>query len=148
MDLAESNAKCGNFERAAVFIGRAMPIATFVKIIEMEARWHNGKIFDSEVQQNKAKRERKPDTNQIWRKLAAEKLETGRTTEDVWPSLISILESRFDNVKGHKPNEYNPKSWYVTYDVTSDKPSREKPKQKKISYKTFANAVSRAKKSA
>lgn len=144
LSQAQINAAAGRYQQAAIFIGQAMPGAVILQTMVMEQQWRNGEGFNTEAQQEKARKVRKPDRKQLWLKLARLKLSTGNIAKDIWSSIKDILDESFENVQVHEPNQYNHYSWFITYDVTSNEASTDKPKQVTIPYKTFENELSKA----
>ncbi|MFN3899970.1 MAG: hypothetical protein ACK4ML_06345 [Alishewanella aestuarii] len=128
---AEGYAIGGNYQKAALHIGRAMPIAVILKIMEMEHPYQTGLVrHRTNANKDVAGKKRNIDLSEIIRKLAKEP----GTAKELWPKFLGELDS-----EGFSPVESR-----IEMKCTYSKINGEGGK---IAFSTFQNKLSDARKS-
>ncbi|MEE2002813.1 hypothetical protein QWY20_15235 [Alkalimonas sp. MEB108] len=127
---AEGHAISGNYEKAAVHIGRAMPIAVILKMMEMEHPYQTGLVrHKTNAHEGVACIKRDKDLSEIIARLA----KSPGTAKELWPAFFGALDE-----EGLSPVECSQELKY-TY-------RGHKGKDKKIAFTTFQNRLSTARK--
>lgn len=131
----------GDYQQANAFSIRSMRSFTLCAIHMFESEILTGRNF-IEGQSEKAKKERKPELNRLY-KIFRGKKQGGHTTEELWEEFINELTNDVDHfceVKEVHRNEANKKTWSVSFKVLDLETQLEKSNEE-VTYETFSRQI-------